>query len=51
VANSVKYSKPFKSKVVCSLVPKENGTELQPVHDGLTAHEDFVVTKMAGTLA
>jgi uncharacterized protein YndB with AHSA1/START domain len=40
--NSAKDNKPFNSKVVWTLVPKENGTELQLVHNGFTALEDFV---------
>jgi len=32
--NSVKDNKPFNSKVVWTLTPKENGTELQLVHNG-----------------
>jgi uncharacterized protein YndB with AHSA1/START domain len=40
--NSAKDKKPFNSKVVWTLVPKENGTELQLVHNGFTALEDFV---------
>lgn len=31
---------PFDSKVVWTLTPKDNGTELQLVHDGFTAVED-----------
>ncbi|HYV90541.1 MAG TPA: SRPBCC domain-containing protein [Chitinophagales bacterium] len=38
---SAKDRKPFTSKVVWTLVPKEKGTELQLVHDGFTALEDF----------
>jgi len=40
--NSAKDNKPFNSKVVWTLVPKENGTELQLVHNGFTALEDLV---------
>jgi len=40
--NSAKDNKPFNSKVMWTLVPKENGTELQLVHNGFTALEDFV---------
>jgi uncharacterized protein YndB with AHSA1/START domain len=39
---STKDNKPYNSKVVWTLVPKENGTELQLVHNGFTALEDFV---------
>jgi len=37
---SVNDGQPFNSKVVWTLVPKGNGTELQLVHDGFTALED-----------
>jgi uncharacterized protein YndB with AHSA1/START domain len=40
--NSAKDNKPFNSKVVWTLVPKENGTELQLVHNGFTALEDYI---------
>src|SRR5258708_3169821 len=40
--NSAKDNKPFNSKVVWTLVPKESGTELQLVHNGFTALEDLV---------
>ncbi len=39
--NSAKDNKPFNSKIVWTLVPKENGTELQLVHNGFTALEDI----------
>jgi uncharacterized protein YndB with AHSA1/START domain len=39
---SAKDGKPFHSKVVWTLVPKEYGTELRLVHNGFTALEDFV---------
>ena len=39
--NSAKDNKPFHSTVVWTLVPKENGTELQLVHQGFLAMEDF----------
>ena len=39
---SSKENKPFNSKVVWTLVPKENGTELQLVHNGFIALEDFI---------
>jgi len=39
--NSAKDNKSFNSKVVWTLVAKENGTELQLVHNGFTALEDF----------
>ncbi|HLZ86111.1 MAG TPA: SRPBCC domain-containing protein [Puia sp.] len=38
---SAKGNTPFNSKVVWTLVPKENGTELQLVHNGFTALEDL----------
>jgi uncharacterized protein YndB with AHSA1/START domain len=38
--NSAKNKKPFNSKVTWTLVPRENGTELQLVHDGFVALED-----------
>ena len=37
--NSDKDDKPFNSKVVWTLVPRENGTELQLVHNGFTILE------------
>ena len=40
--NSTKDGKPFTSKIVWTLVPKENGTELQLVHNGFIALEDHV---------
>lgn len=40
--NSSKDNKPFNSKIVWTLVPNENGTELQLVHNGFTALEDVV---------
>ena len=40
--NSAKDNKPFNSKVVWTLVPKGKGTELQLVHNGFTALEDFL---------
>ena len=39
---SAKDNKRFDSKVMWTLVPKENGTELQLVHNGFTALEDFI---------
>jgi uncharacterized protein YndB with AHSA1/START domain len=39
--NSLNNKKPFNSRVTWTLVPKENGTELQLVHDGFAAGEDF----------
>jgi uncharacterized protein YndB with AHSA1/START domain len=39
---SAEGNKPYNSKVVWTLVPKENGTELQLVHNGFIALEDFV---------
>ena len=40
--NSAKDHKLFNSMVVWTLVPKENGTELQLVHNGFTAVEDVI---------
>jgi uncharacterized protein YndB with AHSA1/START domain len=40
--NSAKDNKPFTSKVAWTLVPKENGTQLQIVHNGFAALEDLV---------
>ena len=39
---SAKDNKLFDSKVVWTLVPNENGTELQLSHSGFTASEDFI---------
>lgn len=39
---STKDNKPYNSKVAWTLVPKENGTELQLVHNDFTALEDVV---------
>jgi uncharacterized protein YndB with AHSA1/START domain len=39
--NSAKDKKPFHSIIVWTLVPEENGTELQLVHSGFTAMEDY----------
>jgi len=39
--NSTKDNKPFYSIIVWTLVPKENGTELQLVHSGFTTLEDY----------
>jgi uncharacterized protein YndB with AHSA1/START domain len=36
-------SRMFNSKVVWTLIPKENGTELQLQHDGFTLLEDVLV--------
>ncbi len=41
--NSVETKKPFVSKVMWTLLPKENGTELQLVHNGFTALEDLIM--------
>ncbi len=41
-ANSVYDSMPFNSKVVWTLIPKENGTELQLVHTGFTGLDDVI---------
>ena len=39
---SANDNKLFDSKVVWTLTPKENGTELQLVHNGFTALEDYI---------
>ena len=41
--NSAKDNKPFASKVVWTVVAKDNGTELQLVHNGFRALEDVVL--------
>jgi uncharacterized protein YndB with AHSA1/START domain len=41
-ANSIKDNKPFNSKVVWTIIPKQNGTELQIVHNGFTVLEDAI---------
>lgn len=41
-ADSTTSNKPFSSKVVWTLIPKDNGTELHLVHNGFTALEDLV---------
>jgi uncharacterized protein YndB with AHSA1/START domain len=41
-ANSVYDNKPFNSKVVWTLIPKDNGTELQLRHNGFTLLEDVI---------
>ncbi len=38
---SAKDGKPFNSKVLWTLIPKEGGTELQLVHNGFAALEDY----------
>ena len=38
---SAKDDEPYQSKVVWTLVPKENGTELQLVHGDFSALEDY----------
>jgi len=38
---STKDNKPFNSKVMWTLVPSGDGTELQLVHNGFVAAEDF----------
>lgn len=43
--NSAKDNNPLNSKVVWTLVPKENGTELQLVHTGFMVLEDIVAHK------
>lgn len=40
--NSSKDNKPFNSKVAWTLVPKEDGTELQLVHNGFIVVEDVI---------
>ena len=40
--NSAKDHKLFNSTVVWTLIPKENGTELQLVHNGFSAIEDVI---------
>ncbi|XZF15504.1 SRPBCC family protein [Chitinophagaceae bacterium MMS25-I14] len=40
LANSMKDGKPYTSMVVWTLTPKNDGTELQLVHDGFTVLED-----------
>ena len=35
-------NKPINSKVMWTLVPKENGTELQLLHTGFTVLEDYI---------
>ena len=40
--NSTKGNKPINSQVVWTLIPKENGTELQLLHDGFTVLEDYI---------
>jgi uncharacterized protein YndB with AHSA1/START domain len=42
LANSASGNKPFNSEVVWTLLPKENGTELQLVHHGFSALEDYI---------
>jgi uncharacterized protein YndB with AHSA1/START domain len=39
--SSLKDDQPVHSKVVWTLIPTENGTALQLVHNGFTALEDF----------
>lgn len=39
---SLKDNKPFNSKIEWTLVPKENGTELQLLHNGFVALEDLL---------
>ena len=40
--NSIKDNKPYTSKVVWTLTPKDNGTEMQLVHNGFTVLEDII---------
>ena len=49
--NSAKDNKPFNSKIVWTLVPKENGTELQLVHNGFTALEDITAHENGWNIA
>ena len=42
-ANSASDNKPFDSKVVWTLEPKDNGTELQLAHTGFKVMEDVVL--------
>jgi len=42
-ANSVSNNKPFNSKVVWTLVLKEQGTELQLIHNGFKVLEDVIL--------
>ena len=39
--NSARDNQPFNSVIAWTLVPKENGTELQLVHNGFTIPEDY----------
>jgi uncharacterized protein YndB with AHSA1/START domain len=39
--NSAKDDKPYTSKVIWTLIEKANGTELQLVHNGFIALEDY----------
>ena len=41
-AYSAQTKQPFDSKVVWTLVPEQSGTELQLVHNGFTALEDYI---------
>ena len=41
-ADSAYDNKPFNSKVVWTLIPEENGTELRLVHSGFTVLEDVI---------
>lgn len=41
-ANSANTTTPFQSKVVWTLLPNENGTDLQLVHGGFTVLEDYL---------
>ncbi len=43
--NSINDNKPFNSKVVWTLVPKDGGTEMELVHSGFTALEDVIAHK------
>ena len=40
--NSLKDNKPYNSKVVWTLFPKDNGTDLQLLHNGFTMLEDVI---------
>ncbi len=47
---SAKDQNPFHSKVAWTLVPIGNGTELQLVHDGFEALEDFTAHEKGWTI-
>jgi uncharacterized protein YndB with AHSA1/START domain len=41
-ANSIKNNQPFDSTVTWTIVPEQNGTELQLLHNGFTMPEDVL---------